>query len=523
MGLAIILIAAPGTGPLIAGSPLPQEAERQESPSPKEQIRKDETGKKAVLFKIEGQLTQTMRVTLKRAINRAQSIEAEALIVELNTPGGEIMLMEQLRNELSSLSHRTGIETVAFINPSADSAGALVAISCTQIYMIPSGNIGSATPVPINPLGPLVDMIPTQSGQEDMMNKIKGKARAMFRATADDTGRNPDLAEAMVDPEIELVMVRMDAEEKIITRQQFHDERARGGAGRVIELFTVCPEGEILNLTATEAMNYGFIDGIVETRDQLVYEVLDVAPDGLIVVDRSWSEQLVEFIESIHFLLIIAGIILLYVEFQIPGFGIPGIIGLCCLALVFVSKWLTGLAEFTELILIVIGAGLILVEIFAVPGTFISGIVGAVLIVVGILFAFQPFIVPTEPWEVEFLKDNLFSLGVSLIAACLIILIVSRFLPRTSIFQRLALSTENRPGSLHGTAGSIDDVKEDLVLSPGDRGVAKSTLRPAGKALIQGDLVDVQSEGGFIDPEEEVVVVRVSGNFVFVRKYDVSS
>lgn len=494
---------------VLAGTMLPAQQPADPVPPPE----------RAVLFAIEGQLAQTMAISLNRAIRKASEVGAKTLIIEINTPGGEMVLMEQLRDMLLVDAYqRDGLKTVAFVNANADSAGALIAIACQELYMSSLGHMGSATPVAISPL-PIAPFLPQQQGQEDMTKKIKSRARAVFRTTAYETGRNEHIAEAMVDPDIELVLALVEDEEQILPRSKLNEERSRLGDSKVIEMSIVCPKGDLLNMTAREALEWGFIEGIPETREELLREFLKIDPANLYVIKPSWSESLVTFLDHINFLLLIAGLILLYIEFHVPGFGLPGILGLSFLGIMFFGKYLVGLAEFTELLLIVGGLGLIAVEIFVIPGTFAAGIVGGLMVLGGLILSFQPFVVPDSPWQTELFLDNITYLGFSIIVVLVASALLSRFLPRTSLFKPLVLDTNTPPGSLHGTGTLIDDVDPALKLMAGDIGVAESTLRPSGKVLLKDTLIDAQSEGGFIEQGEKVEIVRVTGNFVFVKKF----
>jgi membrane-bound serine protease (ClpP class) len=287
----------------------------------------------------------------------------------------------------------------------------------------------------------------------------------------------------------------------------------------LMEMSFVCAKGEVLKISADEALEWGFIDGIPETREELLKDFLRIDPANLYVIKPSWSESLVSFLDKINFLLLIVGLLLLYIEYHVPGFGIPGIAGLTCLGILFFGKYLVGLAEFTELLMIIGGLGLIAVEIFVIPGTFAAGIVGGLLVLGGLILSFQPFVVPDSPWQTELFLDNITYVGLSIIVALIASAVLSRFLPRTSLFKPLVLDTNNVPGSLHGTGTLIDDVNPELKLAPGDTGVAQSTLRPSGKVQFNDTLIDAQSEGGFIEQGEKVEIVRVTGNFVFVRKF----
>ena len=484
-----------------------------------EKVEQAEAPERAVLFSLEGQLAQTMTMSLKRAIRRAEELSARTLIVEINTPGGEMVLMEQLRDMLLVDAYQDrGLNTVAYVTRNADSAGALIAIACQQLYMNRISHMGSATPVAINPLAPLAPFLPQQQGQEDMTNKIKSRARAVFRTTAVETGRNEYIAEAMVDPDIELVLALVEDEEQILSRLKLNEKQSQLGDSKVIEMSIVCAKGALLNMTAREALEWGFIDGIPDSRDQLVRDFLKIEEANLYIVKPSWSESLVSFLEKINFILLIAGLILLYIEFHVPGFGIPGIAGLACLGILFLGKYMVGLAEFTELLMIVGGLGLIAVEIFVIPGTFAAGIAGGLLVLGGLILSFQPFVVPESPWQTDLFLNNITYLGLSVIVVLISAALLSRFLPRSSVFKPLVLDTNNPPGSLHGTGTLIDDVSPELKLKPGDTGVVESTLRPSGKVLIKDTIIDAQSEGGFIEPGEKVEIISVKGNFIFVRK-----
>jgi membrane-bound serine protease (ClpP class) len=472
---------------------------------------------RAVLYRVEGQLTQTMITSINRARRTSRSIDAKYLIVEIDTPGGEAGLMEQLRDIVFEVYQDDKLETVAYINPNADSAGALIAMACRRLYMAPLAHIGSAAPIAIPAIPFAPEPMPIN---EDLERKIKARFLAIFRATAFENGRNTSIAEAMVDADIELVKARIDGEEAILTREKFIDERTRLGAARAVELDVICESGNLLNITAQEAFDLGFIDGIPKSRSELFTSYLQLDEKDVVTIGRTWSENLVDFIKSISWLLLVAGLVFLYIEFKIPGFGVPGIIGLSCLAVLFFSQWLAGLAEITDILLIIIGLGLVATEIFLIPGTVVAGAVGFILIVTGAILSFQPFRIPDSPWEAEMLKSNVINMGLSILTFFAVAMILTRFLPKTSIFRRLVLDTGKLPGSLTGTATEIDDVHEDTRVNLGDEGTALNELRPVGKIMIGGSQLDAQSEGEYIEQGDKVRVVRIMGNFIFVRKVE---
>ena len=471
-------------------------------------------GDKAVLYRLEGELTRTMLTTLQRSRKMAKEKGASFLIVEIDTPGGEMGLMEEIRDFIFETYQDDGIETVAFINSDADSAGALISMACRRMYMCPLGHIGSATPIAIAP-GPAAP-IPVPLN-EDLDRKIMSRALAVFRATARETDRNEYLAQAMVDPDMEVVLARIDDDEVITTRRKLIAEQSRLGASRVKDVTVICEKGDLLNMTAQESLDLGFIDGIPTSRTDLFENFLEIDERNVDIVQPTWSEGLVDFLESIHWLLLVAGLVFIYIEFKVPGFGIPGIIGISCLAILLLGKWMTGLAEIQEILLIIIGLALVGVEIFIFPGTFVAAAIGVICVVGGMLLAFQPFLVPASPWQVDMLESNIVHMGISVLAFAVVAVILTRFLPKTPFFSRLVLDTGKSPTFLHGSAGAVDDVRRGAKVAVGAEGTVVRDLRPIGEALFDGTRLDVQSEGEYIKTGESVRVVRVTGNFIFVR------
>lgn len=468
----------------------------------------------AVLYRLEGELTRTMLTSLQRARKQAAEGDAAYFIVEIDTPGGEMGLMEEIRDFLFEVFQEGEVETAAFINPDADSAGALIAMACQRIYMSPLGHIGSATPITIAP-GPISAPMPVN---EDLDNKIMSRALAVFRATARETGRNEHLAQAMVDPDMEIVLARIDDEERITTRKKLISEEARLGSSRVKDVTVICEKGDLLNMTAQEALDLGFIDGIPKTRKDLYENFLEIDEKNVTVIESTWSEGLVDFLESIHWLLLVAGLVFIYIEFKVPGFGIPGIIGISCLAILLLGKWMSGLAEIQEILLIIIGLALVGVEIFVFPGTFIAATVGVICVVAGMILAFQPFLWPDSPWQIDLLESNIIHMGISVLVFAALAVIITRFLPKTPFFNRLILDTARSPALLHASAGAVDDVHRKASVEVGAAGTVVRDLRPIGEALFEGTRLDVQSEGEYIKTGTPIRVVRVTGNFIFVRE-----
>jgi len=196
-----------------------------------------------------------------------------------------------------------------------------------------------------------------------------------------------------------------------------------------------------------------------------------------------------------------------------PGFGFPGIAGIICLGLVFFNQYLVGLADHTELLLLLIGTLLLGVEVFVLPGFGVAGITGMIVIAAGLVLSFQGFVVPDPsfPWEGRLLMMNLAQVMGAFVLSFLISLFMIRFvLPQIS-------KVVKGPYLDATLAQSHLDVTSDLTLSPGDTGVVITTLRPSGKVMINNQKIDAITHGEFIDPDQKIVVVSVESSRVMVR------
>lgn len=466
----------------------------------------DET---VVVTRIEGPLADSMMATLSRAVERAAAEEAAALIVEIDTPGGEVELMDRLGNLLA----RSEVLPIAFVTNEAISAGAYLAMSCDVIYTAEHAQIGSSYPM-FAPFG-----MPAPGGVDPgVREKVNSYLRSKFRdrAQTHDRPGMEALAEAMVDPDVEVLLVDDGGERRPMTTTEYEDRSRTRGPGSLRRLETICPKGQLLNLTAQEAFDYGFTDGIVLSRRELLdaqglgeAKVVDVLP--------SWSERLVGTLEGFQWLLLVAGLVLLYVEMKIPGFGVAGALGLICLALLMFKNYLVGLAEVPEILLVILGFVLLAVEVFVFPGFGAAGIAGVTCIALGALFSFLPFVMPDGPVESNLFGETLQSFSLSLVAVLVLLLVVSKILPRTPLLGRMVLAPGAPEGTLEASAVTLSADAGTNPVAAGDRGTAATDLRPAGKVDVDGARLDAVSEGGWIERGVPIEVVRVESNRVVVR------
>jgi membrane-bound serine protease (ClpP class) len=417
---------------------------------------------------IEGIIDLGLAPYVQRVLNEATDAGAAAVIFEINTFGGRVDAAVVIRDAL--LNAR--VKTAAFVNKRAISAGALISLAAEKIVMADGGTIGAATPVQMGQPG-----APAQPVEEKTVSYV----RKEFRATAESRKRPPLIAEAMVDADVEIP--------------------------GLIE------KGKLLTLTTEEAMKHK----VADFRAQTIESVLDQLGLGGAEVRRAaanWAENLVRFLTHpiVSSLLITVGMLGIIIEIRTPGFGVPGALGITSLALFFWGHWLVQLAGWEELLLVGSGLVLLVLEIFVTPGFGVAGALGIAALLGGLSLSLFG---AGASWEfiLKAAGRVIFSLLLALVAS----LVTLRFLPRLPFGRRLILET----GLLAGAGGGSAPESDRNWL--GKSGTALSPLRPAGIAEFEGKRVDVVSDGELIEPGVAVVVTRVDGNRIVVRRHRVST
>ena len=351
---------------------------------------------------------------------------------KVNTYGGELQSAFEIVDLLMGVSQ---CSTYAYVEKKAISAGALIALSANRIVMGNGTTIGDCAPI-------------TQGSDGIVMlgEKIQSPLRAKFRTLAEKNGYPSLLAQSMVTADIGVVaavprIAKRGADSlEYFTAKQWEALGEKGQAKYKSHKLIV-PEGQLLTMTDKEAAAYGFSTGSYAS----LQEFLDARGwTQTAAIATTWSEDLVRAIGAISPILMMIGFGALYMEFKTPGMSVFGIIGATCLAIVFGSKYAVGLADHTELLLLMAGFAFVMAEMFLFPGTLIAGVTGIVLILVALTLSLQTFTVPdpSMPWEMKSLIDNVFSTLGSAVVAILIPLVLIRFvlprLPQRSLghFQR---------------------------------------------------------------------------------------
>ena len=423
---------------------------------------------------IQQEIDNTTWLYLKNGLAEAERLQAQAVLIHMNTYGGLLEAADSMRTAILY----SPIPVSVFIDNNAASAGALISIACQRIYMRKGANIGAAT---------VVD----QTGKA-MPDKYQSYMRSMIRSTAEAHGkdtlimqqdtifrwhRDPLIAEAMVDDRV-VVPNLIDS-------------------------------GKVLTFTAQEAMKWHYCEGLAESVDQVITEYMGYSNYDLASYQPSWYDRVKGFLlspmlQSLLIMLIIGGI---YFEMQTPGIGFPLATSVVAAVLYFAPLYIDGLAQSMEILAFLLGLLLLLVEIFVIPGFGIAGISGLVLIVGGLtlsLLGNQDF---------DFQQVSAADSGRAALTVLLglgigfaLILWLSHKIGSKGPLRRMALNTDL------GEAIS-SPTHQELI---GKEGIAQTVLRPSGKVWIEGKVYDGISESGFVEKGEPIVVVKSENAQLYV-------
>lgn len=410
---------------------------------------------------------------VRRGVKEAMEAKADLLVLDMETNGGRVDVTE----EIIEILGRFKGTTATYVNRKAFSAGAFIAVGTQKIYMAPQSVIGAATPVMVIPGGGVEKM------PESYESKMTSAIRALVRTSAEKNGHNVDVVEAMIDRSKALTMDGEVLNEKgeILTLTNLEAEKTYGN-----------PPKPLLSLGTMES-----VEALIGELGHAGSKVVHVTPTG--------AEQVAFFLNMISPLLLLVGFLGIYIEFKTPGFGVPGIVGLAAFGLYFLGGYVAGLAGMEWVALFVLGLGLVVLELFVLPGTMLLGIGGVFLVLASLVMAAIDWY-PGTPKMPNFsqvqapLADIFIALG---LLAVIIALFGKKFL-QTSFARRLTSSAPS--GDL-----AVAELEASLQTRLGLVGVAVSRLRPGGKARFGEELLDVVSIAGMVESGARVRIVSHSG------------
>ncbi|WP_370089648.1 nodulation protein NfeD [Ekhidna sp.] len=397
-------------------------------------------------------------------LEKAKELDADYVILELDTYGGALNDADDIRTRILNFDR----PIYTYINKDAASAGALISIACDSIYMAKGSSIGAATVV-------------TQDGAA-APDKYQSYMRSIMRSTAEAKGRNPRMAEAMVDEDI--------------------------------DLDSIATEGKILTLSTSEAIKYGFCEAEVNSIDDIMkrsgVEDYELQEFKLGTTEKIISLFLNPFVSGILILIIIGGI---YFELQTPGVGFPILASLVAIILYFVPNYLNGLAENWEIILFVVGIILIGLEVFVIPGFGVAGVLGLICTLGSLVLV----MLNNDMFDFSFVGEQEIFVSVTTVLAGMMGAIIVMFfggarLINSNVFKRIAL--QDVQDSEQGFTSTFYKAKSMV----GKKGVAYTRLRPSGKVEIDGEIYDAFTRGNFIDEGVEIEVISDEGTSLKVKE-----
>ena len=448
-------------------------------------------GKRVFVLPIHGPIDKTMLFVFRRAFREAEQTSPDAIIIDLDTPGGGLTQTREIISWIRSQRARSPI--YAFVNSEAISAGAIISLGTNAIYMTPTSYIGDAMPIMIGPNG-------VKEMDKDFKEKIRSYTRGWVRGLAQENGYNEDLAQSMVDPKKEFKI------------------------GETV----ICPVGELLTLTANEAIRVIapntkplLATAIVKDLPELLGEV-GLAGAEVVRFEEQSADRIARWITLIGPLLFAIGMIGIYIEIRTPGFGVPGIVGAVCLGIYFFGHNVAGLAGWEEVTLIMVGLVLIALEVFIIPGFGIAGIAGIACLVAGSFMAVVPNLPPVTPLEgieglsmTPYLNDAMVSLAASFALIAFLAWLMGKILPKTPMYSALVLDAglSNEKGYVASDVGYYETFLNR-------EGVSRTMLRPAGSAEFGDQRLDVVSDGDLVPKGSRVRVICVDGGRVVVERIE---
>jgi len=468
-------------------------------------------------------IRQSTYLDFRFALEDFKKKEVRFVLLHLDTPGGEVLSSLKIVDLLQKMDVNEGIPIIAYIDNWAVSAGALLSYGCRFIFVNSQSVMGAAEPV-----------VSKESGQmETASEKVNSALRAEFANTASFYERDPLIAEAMVDKDIILVMrdhklIKLRSEEEIQTEGAHPD-------------LVITEKGKLLTLNAKQLVDLGIADYQVQSATPLqdpwqehktswpahqnpVFEqpYLKEMPHGVMIAYRDWRVTFFSilshpFVLSLLFMGLVIGF---YVEINTPGFGIPGSIGLACLALILLSSFAMHAIHWIECIMLIGGLVLLAIELFVIPGFGIVGILGIFLTIIGLFALMLPGIEKLSLFHLDSLElvgkafmMRLIYFSSALVLSILIIVLLARFFAhRFFRFSKLVL---------HDTQeGDLSYLPEEQIPKEGEVGETLTPLKPGGKVQIGEQVYEAASQAGYLERGKVVEVMAIEGNRLIVRPLD---
>ncbi len=411
---------------------------------------------KVMVMDIKAEIDPRMLRYVKLAIEHAEMTKADYVIVDMDTYGGVLTDAKEIVDLIMDFKKPIWV----FINSDAASAGALISIACDSIYMSPGASIGAATVV--------------EGDGKAAPDKYQSYMRSIMRSTAEENHRDPRIAEGMVDERVVVDSIKQ--------------------------------AGKVITFTTNEAIKYHYCEAKVNSIEEILkrnkIENYEIDHFELGAAERIISFFINPFISGLLILIIIGG---LYFELQTPGAVFPIAASLLALILYLVPYYLNGLAEYWEVIALMVGIILLIAEIFIIPGFGVAGVLGIGLTVGSLIL----IMLNNDFFNFEFvpLGDIVvatFTAMGGLTGGVLLLFFGGAKLTQTKAFKRLALTDTQESAQGY----SVNISSKELI---GKKGIAHTVLRPSGKVMIDDQVYDAFTRGDYVQKGEPIEVIGTEG------------
>jgi membrane-bound serine protease (ClpP class) len=462
----------------------------------------------------DGDIEALMLAYVTRRVDAAKADGADCIVLRVESPGGTVFHGKKIGDMLLGIPDT--IHVVAWVPQMALSGAAFISLACDEVIMTSAASLGDSQPI-----------IQGEGGKpEPVGEKYESPLRAWFRGYAEKNGYPPALAEAMVTANIEVLQLKskQDGSLHYIRAEDFRDAEddaelvpGHKKTDLVQNGPAVARKGELLTMTGEDALKFGFIkrrfDGGLPKNEEQVLAALKAPGARVSFTKMSFSEKASKWLLQVAGILsaLVALAILLFVW---QGPGLMTIIGGIALLIVILINVTAEQVHGFPLFLILLGVAMLIAEVFVIPGFGIAGILGMAALAVGFLFlATGSTLGDTGAIDNTALLDFGLQFVFTAIVGFVLLLTMSRFFPRIGPAKRMILQPSGAPTMADGPAAAD-------APPLGTVGAASTALRPAGTAEFDGTLVDVVSDGSFINAGRSVRVVAVEGERVTVTEVE---
>lgn len=475
-------------------------------------------------YVLRGKVDGGMKEAVERMARQAIAQNATVLFLQIECAGGDLQAARDLAQALIEIQHPESggdaLRVVAFIPDRAPDTAAVIALGCAEIVMSRRTDAAPDS-------GEEKPREATIGDFEPYLAKNKGESPATLiaslRPVAEANGHPPVLVDGMLDRDVQIVRVHKKGNQnvrRLVTEAEFQADKDRGDQAEWQLMGQVKPKGQLLNLTASRAQEYGLARAVVDTRDaNAVYALYGLDPGKVQAATPAWLDRFAAFLKlpAVTVLLVVVAFIGLFLEMKVPGTAFPGIIAALCFILVFwAHTQFSGQVAVLAGLLFILGLVLILIEVFILPGLGVAGITG-VLLILGSLALVTVDQTP-DTWEGALaFAGRMATYLFAMIGGLVLAFVLARYLPNIPYANRLLLPPPTERAA--GEPEIADLPGAELAASLlGAVGTAQTVLRPAGTVRFGEQFVDVVTEGGFVPAGARVQVVEVEGTRIVVKE-----